>query len=417
VHRASASACVGRSSIAIPAERGVPARQGRPNIRPVEALAQPAAPPVPFLDLRLMHTPLRGEIVAALGEVLDSGAFVNGAQVRSFEDAFASYCGTRCCVGTSSGHDALRLALLAVGVEPGDEVIVPAMTFAATVEAVVQARGRPVLVDIGEDDYALDPDAVGAAVTSRTRFVLPVHLFGQMAPMRALRALGADRDLRLVEDACQAHGAVRDGIRAGMGGDAAAFSFYPGKNLGAMGDAGAVVTDEPLIADRIRALREHGQTAKYEHAYEGYTARLDTFQAAVLLQKLPFLDEWNSARQQAAALYGEMLAGVGDLRLPSAVAESTHVWHLYVVRTGDPLALGSFLSERAISTARHYPYPIHLSKAYTTLGRGPGSFPVAERLAAQGLSLPLYPGITEEQIARVTAAVTDFFHRGTRACQ
>lgn len=367
---------------------------------------------VPFLDLRPVHEPLKAQILFEAADLIDEGSFVNGADVGRFEHAFADFCGVAHCVGTASGLDALRIALLAAGLEPGEEVLVPAQTFVATFEAVTQAGGSPVPVEISETDYCIDTEAAGAAVTARTRAVMPVHLFGQLADMRALQRLALLRGLDIVEDACQAHGATRDGIRAGSGGRAAAFSFYPGKNLGAMGDAGALVTDDEELAARCRALREHGQRAKYEHDMEGYTARLDTIQALVLRHKLSLLEAWNGERRRAAAIYTEALDGVGDLRLPPVAAESEPVWHLYVVRTAEPEALAAFLAERGISTARHYPEPPHLTGAYARLGYRPGAFPVAEALAREALSLPIYPGISDEQLEAVVGAVTSYFHHG-----
>ena len=367
---------------------------------------------VPFLDLRWSHEPLAEAILRDIAELIESGAFINGPAVAQFEELFAVFCGSRYCVGTASGLDALRLALLAADLEPGDEVIVPAQTFVATLEAVTQAGGRPVLADVRDDDYGLDVDAVEHAIGNRTRAMMPVHLFGQMADLTRLGALASERGLALVEDACQAHGATRDTLVAGAAGVAGAFSFYPGKNLGAMGDAGALVTDDEQLATRVRALREHGQTRKYEHEREGYTARLDTMQAAVLLRKLPLLAEWNDSRRAAARLYSDALDGVGDLRLPQVPAGSQPVWHLYVVRTADPAALGAYLAARGIGTGRHYPQPAHLSTAYRWLGYSEGDFPVAERLAAESLSLPIYPGITTHQVETVVRAVSSYFGHG-----
>jgi dTDP-4-amino-4,6-dideoxygalactose transaminase len=363
---------------------------------------------VPFLDLSPVHAGLKSEVLADIAELIDSGAFTNGPQVERFERAFAEWCGARTCVGLASGLDALRLGLLAAGLEPGDEVIVPANTFVATLEAVTQAGGTPVPADASERDYNLDAEAAAAAITARTRFILPVHLYGQLADVRALQALGVP----MLEDACQAHGAVRDGIRAGTAGVAAAFSFYPGKNLGAFGDAGALVTGDEELAGVVRALREHGQRAKYKHDLEGWTARLDTIQAIVLLRKLRELDDWTDERRAAASFYDEALDGVGDIRVLPVPEGSEPVWHLYPVRTGNPGRLAEFLSERGISTGRHYPEPVHLSQAYAWLGRGPGSFPVAEALAAELLSLPIFPGMTEGQLTAVAEAVADFFGRG-----
>ena len=367
---------------------------------------------VPFLDLRPSHEGLKPQLLAAFSDVIDTGAFANGPAVAEFESAFAAYCGRTYCVGVGSGLDALRLALIAAGIEPGDEVIVPACTFIATFEAVTQAGGRPVPVDVSESDYNLDIEATTAAVTGRTRFLLPVHLYGQMADMRSLAGLAAVGDIRIVEDACQAHGADRDGLRAGAVGLAGAFSFYPGKNLGAFGDAGALVTDNEELALRVRALREHGQRAKYRHDFIGYTARLDTLQAVVLDAKLPLLDSWNDERRRAAAFYSAELEDVGDLTLPPVALGSSPVWHLYPVRTVDPISLADFLGARGVSCGRHYPEPPHLSAAYAQLGYGRGAFPVAESIGEQALSLPIYPGISEEQLHAVVASVRQYFTRG-----
>lgn len=367
---------------------------------------------VPFLDLAPSHVDLRDDVLAEIGDLIDSGAFANGPQVSEFETAFASFCGTNHCVGVASGLDALRIALTAAGLEPGDEVVVPANTFVATAEAVSQAGGIPVLADVSEADYNLDPAAAEAAVTRRTRFLMPVHLYGQLADMRALLDVARRHGLKVIEDACQAHGATRNGIRAGAGGDAAGFSFYPGKNLGAFGDAGALVTSSADIDEIARALREHGQRTKYHHDYIGWTARLDTIQAIALSHKLPHLERWNAERRGAATYYFERLRDVGDLVLPAVAPDSQPVWHLFVVRTSDPVSLGAFLSERQISTGRHYPQPIHFSNAYAALGKRKGSYPVTEALARECLSLPLFPGMNEEQLETVSSAVEGYFTRG-----
>src|SRR6266545_1332999 len=271
---------------------------------------------VPFIDLRPANLPLRDELLADIAGLLERGNFVHGPEIAAFEAAFAGFCGTDHCVGTSSGLDALRLGLIAGGIEPGDEVIVPANTFVATFEAVVQAGGAPVAVDVSETDYNLDPTLVQHALTARTRFLLPVHLYGQLADMGAFLRIADEHGLRIVEDACQAHGAERDGHRAGRTGAAAAFSFYPTKNLGAAGDAGALVTSSAEIAETARALREHGEVEKYRSAYPGYTARLDSIQAMVLSRKLPLLEAWNASRADVADFYDATLEGVGDVRLP-----------------------------------------------------------------------------------------------------
>lgn len=374
--------------------------------------AASASVAVPFYDLRPSHEPLKDEIVAAFADLVDTGAFTNGPQVRTFEEAFAASVGTAWCVGLSSGLDALRLALIAAGVGPGDEVLVPANTFVATFEAVGQAGATPVPVDVSESDLNLDVGALEAAVTPGTRAMLPVHLYGQLADMQAVTRIAQRHSLVVVEDACQAHGASRDGVGAGTAGLAGAFSFYPGKNLGAFGDAGALVTADDGIVERVRALREHGQREKYRHEREGFTARLDTVQALVLLRKLPLLAGWNRERAVAAAAYGERLDRVGDLRLPPVPAGSEPSWHLYVVRSAHRDALAFHLRERGVGTGLHYPQPPHLSPAYASLRYGPGSFPVAERLAGEVLSLPLFPGITEGQIDVVCGAVEDYFASG-----
>ncbi len=364
---------------------------------------------VPFVDLGFSHRPLRDDLLDDFAELIDTGAFTNGPAVGAFESAFADYCGTSRCVGVASGLDALRLALLARDIGSGDEVIVPAGTFVATLEAVSQSGATPVPVDIGDADYCIDPGAIGGAITERTRAIMPVHLYGQLADMAAIARVAGARGVDVVEDACQAHGATRGDVGAGSTSTAAAFSFYPGKNLGAFGDAGALVTNDDALADRVRSLREHGQSAKYRHDEVGWTARLDTVQAIVLGRKLPLLDEWNADRRRAAAAYSDALAGVGDLRLPPVAPGSEPVWHLYVVRTADPAALADHLREQGVQTGRHYPDPVHLTGAYRHLGHGRGAFPVSERLAAEALSLPIFPGISESQQARVVEAVESYF--------
>jgi dTDP-4-amino-4,6-dideoxygalactose transaminase len=367
---------------------------------------------VPFLDLAPSNEPVRAPILEAFQRAIRAGTFTNGPEVHDFETAFRDYCGPRHCIGVASGLDALRLGLIAGGLEAGAEVIVPAFTFAATVEAVVQAGGTPVLVDAMESDCNLDPAEAEAAITTRTVALLPVHLFGQLADMVSLERIADAHGLWMLEDACQAHGAARDGYRAGSAGLAGAFSFYPAKNLGAFGDAGALVTSDASLAEQVRALREHGQVRKYEHEFGGYTARLDTLQAIVLLHKLPLLDGWNDERRTVARFYNEGLADVGDLRLPPVPDGSEPVWHLYVVRTAQPERLAEYLAERGIGTGRHYPQPIHLAPAFARLGYEGGSFPVAEALARECLSLPIFPGVTQEQLATVVEGVEGYFNGG-----
>ncbi len=372
------------------------------------SVAAAAGVSVPFLDLGRMHAPLKDDLLREFEQLIDDGGFTLGSRVSTFEHSFADYCGVNECVGLASGLDALRLALIATGIEPGDEVVVPAATFVATFEAVMQAGGVLRVVDIDPRDHCLDPKAVEAALTPRTRYLMPVHLYGQLADLDALLTIAETHDLTVIEDACQAHGARRAGCAPGWRATAA-FSFYPGKNLGAFGDAGALTTQDAGVALRVRALREHGQTAKYRHQYEGYTSRLDAIQAIVLEHKLQQLDGWNEQRRAAAAYYTDALGHVGDLALPPVPPGSEPVWHLYVVRTADPASLAAFLAERGVATGRHYPEPPHRSAAYAYLGHTEGSFPVAEALSRECLSLPMFPGITEEQLQRVVDAVRAYF--------
>lgn len=366
---------------------------------------------IPFIDLAGLHAGLKEDVLAALGDLIDRSEFGTGAAVSEFEEGFARFCGASECIGVSSGIDALRLLLEAAGLEPGDEVIVPAMTFIATFEAVSQLGATPVPVDVSGGDYNIDPAAVEAAIGPRTRVLVPVHLYGQLADMQRLLTIAERSGLTVVEDAAQAHGAVRDRLAPGSGTAGAVFSFYPAKNLGAMGDAGAVVTNDVGIARRVRTLREHGQQRKHHHERIGWTARMDAFQAAVLTCKLARVAEWNAERRAVALAYTQLLAGIGDLVLPQVAPESEHAWHLYVVRTRDPESLADHLRARAIGTGRHYPIPPHLTEAYETLGYPAGSFPVAEELAHTGLSLPIFPGMAEAQVEAVAAVVEEYFRR------
>jgi dTDP-3-amino-3,4,6-trideoxy-alpha-D-glucose transaminase len=364
---------------------------------------------VPFLDLGRTHAGLKDALLEDFAALIDSGRFINGPAVAEFEAAFATYCGTKYAVGVASGLDALRLGLQAGGVQPGDEVIVPALTFVATLEAVTQAGARPVVVDVLEADATIDPLAVEAAIGERTSAVMPVHLYGHLADMRRLEDVTRPRSVRLVEDACQAHGATADTGRPGERGQFAAFSFYPGKNLGAFGDAGAIVTDDEALADRVASLREHGQRAKYVHEIEGWTARLDSIQALVLLRKLALLDAWNESRRAVAARYLEELEGVGDLTLPVVAPGAGPVWHLFVVQTESPENMARFLDDHGVQSGRHYPDAVHLTPAYRWLGYSAGDFPVAERRAAKSLSLPIFPAMEDEEIDIVVAAIRAYF--------
>lgn len=367
---------------------------------------------VPFIDLAPSSQPVKAAILARIAELIDRNEFGPGPTVSEFERRFADYCEAAGCVGVSSGLDALRLALAASGLQPGDEVLVPGLTFIATFEAVSQLGAVPVPVDVTRDNYTLDVELAEAAVTDATRFVLPVHLFGQLADLDAVDALARRRRLKVVEDAAQAHGARRAGRRAGDRSEAAIYSFYAAKNLGAMGDAGAVISQDLDLLDRVRVLREHGARQKYIHESTGWTARLDAFQAAVLTEKLELLGRWTNERQAIAARYLADLAGVGDLVLPGVPAGSEPVWHLFVLMTADPDAMVRRLEERGVQARRTYPQPLHLSAAYSHLGYGAGSLPVTEHLAQSSLSLPLFPGMTDAQVEAVCTAVREYFDRG-----
>lgn len=360
---------------------------------------------VPFLDLGRIHAPLAESFAASFRDIVARSGFVNGPEVRAFESEFATWVGSRHALGCSSGLDAEVIMLRAAGLRPGDRVIVPAMTFIATVEAVTLAGCEPVLVDV-DGNGLIDLDAADAAAArTGAKAILPVHLFGQMVDPARLDAVAARHGLLVFEDACQAHGAVRDGRRAGTLGIASAFSFYPGKNLGALGDAGALCTDSEELLRVATALREHGQTAKYYHEYEGLTARLDTIQAAFLSHKLPHLDEWNRQRIAAATRYATGLAGTPRLTLQADARDGSHVYHLFVVLTEDRDALAVALKAHGIGFGMHYPIAIHQLPCYADRPWAAGEFPVSERYARQGVSLPIFPGIRDEEIDRVIEVV------------
>jgi dTDP-4-amino-4,6-dideoxygalactose transaminase len=359
--------------------------------------------PIPLVDLGIQRDRVAAEVDAGWARVLERTAFVGGPDVAAFEAEYAAHEGRRHCVGLANGTDALELALRATGIGAGDAVVVPANTFVATAEAVARAGAEVVLVDVDDEHLLLDPDRL-AAVAGRCRAVLPVHLFGQLAPMGPLAAIAAEHGLTLMEDAAQCQGATQAGAGAGTLGLAAATSFYPGKNLGAYGDGGAVVTDDDGIAERVRLLSAHGSPRKYEHAVLGFNSRLDTLQAVVLRAKLARLDEWNAERQLAADTYAELLKDTPGVRLPATAAGNRHVWHLYVVRVADRDRVLAALNGAGIGAGIHYPTPVHLTGAFSELGER-GDFPVAERAAAEILSLPLFPGITREQQERVAGAL------------
>ena len=360
---------------------------------------------VPFVDLRIQAVELRAEFDAAFGSILERAAYTMGPELAQFEEAFAAFCGCNYAVGVSSGTDAVTLALIAAGVRPGDEVIVPANTFIATAEAVSHMGATPVFVDCLEGSGLMDSAAVGPAVTPRTTAVVPVHLYGQPVDMDALGEVAAAHSLAVVEDACQAHGATYKGRPVGSLGVTAAFSFYPGKNLGALGDGGAVTTNDPGAAEVVRLYRTHGQENKYTHRVIGYCDRLHNLQAALLLVKLPRLAGWNEARRNAARDYDSALAATHGLTVMQLGDGVQAVYHLYVVMVEDRDGVRQRLGERGVESGIHYPVPLHLQPAYDGLGYRAGDFPVAERRARRILSLPMFPEIDTAQRAHVVAAL------------
>jgi len=358
---------------------------------------------VPFVDLRAQHTALAQAIEAAIREVCQRGDFILGAAVERFEADFAAYIGTRHAIGVASGLDAIELALRANDIGPGDEVITVANTFIATVLAILAAGARPVLVDAHPESYNIDPAAVAAAITPKTRAVVPVHLYGQPAEIDAIVDLARRHHLVVIEDSAQAHGATYKGRRIGTFGHAAAFSFYPSKNLGAYGDGGMVVTNDDRVAERVRLLRNCGQRAKYYHSIVGTNSRLDTMHAAILRIKLAHLDQWNAARRKHAAAYSKGLSS--HVHTPATMPDVEHVFHLYVIETDRRDALQESLKAKDIQTGIHYPVPIHLQEACADLGYKAGTFPVTERAAKRILSLPMYPELTPDQVDYVVEAV------------
>ena len=384
--------------------------------------------PIPFLDLVTPHRELEVELVDAFREALRSAAFVGGAQVEAFEREFAAFCGTTCCVGVANGTDAVRFALMASGVGRGDAVVTVSHTFIATTEAISQAGADTEFVDIDPETYCMSPTALeeylkgcaidesGRRLGTRTgkpiKAIVPVHLYGQVADMDALQAVADRYNLLVIEDACQAHGAEyrsTDGRwrKAGSFGRAAAFSFYPGKNLGACGEGGAVTTNDEQVARTIRMLREHGQAKKYYHDLEGYNGRLDAIQASFLRVKLRHLDNWNARRRGAAAAYGDLLSSMPAVVLPVERDGVRSVYHLYVVRTADRDALAAHLNSQGIGTGLHYPLPVHLQQCYRSWGYSQGALPVTERVATEILSLPMYPELTVAAQQRVVSALGD----------
>ncbi len=359
---------------------------------------------IPYLDLPAQYRSLKGEIDAAVGRVLESAQFILGEEVTAFERDFARYCQAADCIGVNSGTSALHVALLAAGIGPGDEVITTPFTFVATVSAICYAGATPVFVDIEPDYYTIDVSKIEAAITPRTRAIMPVHLYGQPADMDPIAEIAKRRGLVVIEDAAQAHGSEYHGRRCGSMGEIAGFSFYPGKNLGAYGEGGAIVTSRADLAKTCRTLRNWGEEKRYEHRLKGFNYRMDGIQGAILRVKLRHLERWTEQRRQVASWYAEML-DPDAVRTPKARPGCRHVYHVYAIRSGDRDRLRDALTAQQIQTGVHYPIPVHLQPAHADLGYQAGDFPMAEQVAREVLSLPIFPEMTREQVATVAAAV------------
>ena len=362
---------------------------------------------VPFLDLQAHHTPLRAEIDKAIAAVIDTNAFAGGPFVAEFEKQFATYCGSEHAIGVGNGTDALWLALLAHNIGPGDEVITVPSTFMATAEAITYCGATPVFVDIDERTYTMDPGKIEGAITKRTKAIVPVHLFGQTADMDAILEFARARNLLVIEDAAQAHGAEYKGRKAGTIGHVGCFSFYPGKNLGAFGEAGGIVTNDSQIDQRIRALRDHGQVRKYHHNLIGWNCRMDGIQAAVLTVKLKHLDKGNALRRQHASTYDKAFRSIGSIVTPIEAEWGKHVYHVYALRVPDRDVVLEGLTQAGIGCGIHYPIPVHLQEAYRGLGYTSGTFKISEQTSKEFLSLPMYPELTAEQVRTVVRTVEE----------
>ena len=363
---------------------------------------------VPFLDLKAAYTELKDDLDGACQRVMASGSFILGPEVAAFETEFAEFCEAKYCLGVANGLDALHLILRTLKIGAGDEVIVPSNTYIATWLAVSYAGATPVPVEPDERTYNLDPARLEAAITQKTKAIIAVHLYGQPADMDRIKEIAAPYGIKVIEDAAQAHGARYKGKPTGSLGDVAAFSFYPGKNLGALGDGGAVVTNDAALAEELRRLRNYGSRVKYWHEVKGFNSRLDELQAAFLRVKLRRLGEWNERRKQVASYYREMLEGVPDLQLPFVPEWAEPVWHLFVIRHPQRTALQKCLTDASVGTIIHYPVPPHLQRAYADMERLAGSFPLAERMAQEVLSLPMGPHLSERDAERVVAEVSSF---------
>ncbi len=357
---------------------------------------------VPFLNLKLQYKTIKDEIHDAINKVIAKTAFAGGPFVAQFEKEFAEFCKCQYAIGVGSGTEALWMPLLALGIGRGDEVITVPNTFIATTEAISFCGATPVFVDIDEKTYNINPDLLEAAITPKTRAIIPVHIFGQTADMDPIMKIAGKHNLFVIEDACQSHGSEYKEKRAGSIGDAAAFSFYPGKNLGAFGEGGAITTNNLELATKMQMFRDHGQTQKYYHGIIGWNARMDGIQGAVLSVKLKHLESWNEARRKNAHLYNELLSNVNGVTTPVEADYAKHVYHIYAIRVQNRDTLISKLADKDISSGIHYPVPIHLQEAYSFLGQGKNSFPVAEKCAGEFVSLPMFPELTREQIEYVS---------------
>jgi dTDP-4-amino-4,6-dideoxygalactose transaminase len=366
---------------------------------------------VPFVDLKAQQASILDEIKAQIAFVVEQGDYILGKAVDQFEETYAAYCGTRYAVGVDNGLSAIQLTLIGYGIGEGDEVLVPANSFVATAGAVTLAGATPVMVDNDPVTYNINPELLEQKINARTKAIIPVHLFGIPADMTPIREIAARYGLKVIEDAAQAHGARYKGQRTGSLGDAASFSFYPSKNLGAGGDAGIVTTNDGELAHRLRALRNCGQHTKNVHEFTPYNHRLDTIQAAILNVKLPHVDEWNVARRRNARLYTELLAEISGVETPSIPDHIQPVWHLYVIRTPYRDQLQDYLKQHGVATAIHYPTPIHLQPVYRNLGYQVGDLPVSESYSQQVLSLPMFPELTEEQIRYVVDTIASFMQQ------
>ena len=370
---------------------------------------------VPFLDLKAHHAPLRGHFKSAIADVIDSGIFAGGPAVADFEEAFAAFCKCDYAVGLGSGTEAVWLALLACGVGPGDEVITVPSTFMATAEAISYCGAKPVFVDVDERTYTMAPEALPRALTSRTKAIVPVHLFGQTPDIDPILKFGRQHGIPVIEDAAQAHGAEHRGRRAGSIGEIGCFSFYPGKNLGALGEAGAIVTNNLELAEKIRILRDHGQARKYHHTVVGWNCRMDAIQGACLAIKLKHLERGNELRRAHAARYTAAFNAVEEIVAPFEAEYARHVFHVYAIRVPDRDEIMRQLEAKGIGCGVHYPVPVHLQQAYACLGHERGAFPVSEQIAQEFLSLPMFPELAEAQVDYVIETVTEIVNSGVMA--